>query len=230
MCDYWLAHYTNSASTHFDSPLKQVGKTINGIEVEENQIALIVEHIAKALALTSTDTLFDLCCGNGLLTVRLAEYVGSVTGIDFTEGLLEVARKRHSRSNLCYRRADVLALSAEQVAPANCFVMYEALQHLTVKQFGQLMGSLGELPVGTRFFIGGIPDQRCLHDFYNTDEKFRFYQEREQVGCSHLGRWWLEEEVREQGVKAGYIMTTLVQPVGLYTAYYRFDALLEKQR
>ena len=228
MRDYWLSHYTDSASAHADSPLKQVGKTINGIEVEEDQVALIVEHIAKALELTTADTLLDLCCGNGLLTVRLAEHVGSVTGIDFAEGLLKVARERHARPNLSYCRANVLALSAQQMALANRFSMYEALQHLTVVQFGLLMDSLSGQPAGTRFFIGGIPDQRCLHDFYNTDEKFRFYQECEQATRPHLGRWWREEEVRELAAQAGYTMTTFAQPAGLYTAYYRFDVLLEK--
>ena len=230
MHDYWLMHYSGSALIHSGNPLKQVGKTVNGVEVGENQITLIVEHIASALDLAAADTLFDLCCGNGLLTVRLAEYAGSVTGFDFTQELLEIACKQHRRPNLYYQLVNVLALSAQQLASANRFCMYEALQHLTVEQFDQLMGNLRQLPAGTRFFIGGIPDLQRLRDFYDTDEKFRFYQEHEQAERPHLGRWWLEEEVLKAATVAGYSMKTLTQPEGLYTAHYRFDALLEKQR
>ena len=97
--------------------------------------------------------------------------------------------------------------------------MYEALQLLTIEQFGELMRRFAQLPLGTRFFVGGIPDLKRLRDFYNTDEKFRYYQECEVTRRLHLGRWSRKEEVREQAEIAGYSMLCLAQPEGLYTAY-----------
>jgi SAM-dependent methyltransferase len=209
--------------------MKQVGKTVNGVEVGEEQVTLIARHISKALDLSLDDSLMDLCCGNGILTVRLAESVGSAMGVDFTQGLLAVARERYARPNLSYVLANILELSSQQLASVNCFCMYEGIQHLSLAQFSVLMMRLALQPSGTRFFIGGIPDQRRLHNFYNTEEKIRFYQEREQAGRPHLGRWWGEGEIRKLATQAGYSMKTIEQPYELYTAHYRFDVLLERQ-
>lgn len=228
MSDYWRKYYIDSALLNADSALKQVGKTVSGAEVSNEQIDLIVEHITAALELTLGDSLCDLCCGNGLLTVRLAERVGSAVGIDFTPGLLDVARERHARGNLQYRLDDVLALEPQQLATANKLMMYEALQHLTLEQFGALLGALACLPVGARFFVGGIPDQARLRDFYDTDEKFHFYEMREQAGKPHLGRWWGLAELSDLARNAGFTLTRLAQPKELYSAYYRFDVLLER--
>jgi cyclopropane fatty-acyl-phospholipid synthase-like methyltransferase len=228
MHNYWHAYYTDSAVAHSDAPLKQVGKTVNGIEVADEQIAMITNNVARVLGLTPADTLLDLCCGNGLLTVRLAECTGAVIGIDFTKKLVEVARERNGRFNLSYEHANVLALSVRDLGPANRFMMYEALQHFTPEQLAQLLHVLGRSHNGIRFFIGGIPDQRRLRAFYDTEEKLRFYYKREDEGRSHLGRWWKEEEIQETAARAGFTMKRLEQPLGLYTAYYRFDVLLTK--
>ena len=96
MSSYWK-NYFDSISKQFDgSPLKQVGKTINGEEVPELQIKLIVENITEVLRLTSSDSVIDLCCGNGLITRRLAPLVKEVVGVDFTLGLIDAAKRYNS--------------------------------------------------------------------------------------------------------------------------------------
>jgi methylase of polypeptide subunit release factors len=52
-----------------------VGKTVNGQEIPESQVGLIVENIANVLRLNAKDSVIDLCCGNGLITRQLAPLV-----------------------------------------------------------------------------------------------------------------------------------------------------------
>jgi demethylmenaquinone methyltransferase/2-methoxy-6-polyprenyl-1,4-benzoquinol methylase len=61
----------------------------------------------------------DLCCGTGDIALRFARQGARVTGVDFTEEMLQVAKardwrgsagNRSSRGNVCWVRADALRL------------------------------------------------------------------------------------------------------------------------
>ncbi|MDC3044741.1 hypothetical protein OA098_01510 [Prochlorococcus sp. AH-736-B04] len=51
MSNYWKEHYQKLSNEFPFSPLKQVGKTINGNEVSFNQIDIITSQISKKLSL-----------------------------------------------------------------------------------------------------------------------------------------------------------------------------------
>jgi hypothetical protein len=51
---------------------------------------------------------------------------------------------------------------------------------------------------------------------------------RESESMPHIGRWWLTEEIRQLVSMRGFKAMILAQEPTLYTAYYRFDVLLEK--
>ena len=46
----------------------QVKRTINGVPVGQDQIDLILRAIVDGLDLQASDSLLDLCCGNGALS------------------------------------------------------------------------------------------------------------------------------------------------------------------
>lgn len=52
----------------------------------------VVETLATALALTPTDTVLDLGCGTGQLTLPLAAHIGRVVGVDPEPDMLHQAR------------------------------------------------------------------------------------------------------------------------------------------
>ena len=56
----------------------------------------------RLLNLRPDDQVIDLCCGTGAVTRCLAEAVplGRVVGVDFSEGMLEPARRHRSQSRL----------------------------------------------------------------------------------------------------------------------------------
>ena len=228
MKNFWLTHYEHSAVGFMNEPLKQVGKTIRGVEVAPEQVELIVNTIVHKLGLNASDTLVDLCCGNGLLTSRLAMYSGEVIGVDFSAGLLEVARSISIAANIQYVRMDVTELSESIIEFGGKYSMYEALQHLSPDDFEHILNQLGHRDGPIKFFVGGVPDQTCLRRFYVSDNDYSFYLEREASGRPHLGRWWTRNELRQAAKRAGFELKIIPQPPELYTSHYRFDALLER--
>lgn len=73
------------------------------------------KQAVNVLALPLDAHVIDLCCGTGSLTRELARRVplGSVTGVDFSEPMLAIARQRGGPSNTTYQSADVLELPFE---------------------------------------------------------------------------------------------------------------------
>lgn len=228
MNNYWKSHYDSSSQQFDGSLLKQVGKTINGREISELQVNLIVENIAKVLRLNSKDSVVDLCCGNGLITRQLAPLVKEVIGVDYTLGLIDAAKRFNSFSNVEFIHSDVLLLAPKYFLGLKKIVMYEALQHFSITQLVKLLDELSNLTAGSLVFLGSIPNKEKLNVYYDTKEKYAFYMRRECEGKPHIGRWWLMEEIEQLASTRGIKATVLPQPPTLYTAYYRFDVLLEK--
>ena len=228
MNHYWLNHYEKSAAEFVSQPLKQVGKTVHGVDVSPEQVQLIVKNIARVLDLNASDTLVDLCCGNGVLTTQLARMSGMVIGVDFSSGLLEAARSNSASANIEYSQMDVTDLSESIIDRASKYSMYGALQHLSSDDFDGLLSRIGGRRGALKLLVGGVPDLSCLRCFYVSDENYRFYQEREKSGNPHLGRWWTQDELAQAAARNGYIVTIIPQPPGLYTSHYRFDALFER--
>jgi 2-polyprenyl-3-methyl-5-hydroxy-6-metoxy-1,4-benzoquinol methylase len=228
MNHYWKEHY-DSISKQFDgSLLKQVGKTVNGREVPEHQVKLIVENIANVLQLSAEDSVVDLCCGNGLITRPLASLVKEIVGVDFTSSLIEAAKKYNGFHNINYVTSDVLNLDPKYFSGLKKIIMYEALQLFSEEQFGILLDQLKSLAPGSLVFFGGIPNKEKLRVYYDTEGKFAFYMQRESEGKPHMGRWWLMNEIEQLASTRGFKATFLPQDPTLYTAYYRYDVLLEK--
>ena len=63
--------------------LYQVGKTVAGDPISREQFEAPLQDCRRALDIRKSDTLLDLCAGNGLITFELAGDVASAVGIDF---------------------------------------------------------------------------------------------------------------------------------------------------
>jgi len=81
--------------------------TIGGQEVDDRQVELRVDSIVKNLRLASQDVLLDLCCGNGLLTKKISKYVSHIYAIDFSEGLISIAKAKNNSDNITYIIGDI---------------------------------------------------------------------------------------------------------------------------
>ena len=79
------------------NPPQTYSSAARGYEAAQPGWGRVIDHSLELLRLTPGDAVLDIGCGPGILAVRAAEQVapgGSVTGVDISEGMLEVAREK----------------------------------------------------------------------------------------------------------------------------------------
>jgi trans-aconitate methyltransferase len=228
MNNLWKDYYNLNVIKFRYSLYKQVGKTVNGIAVDDKQLKWITQNIISKLRLCQTDEVIDLCCGNGLITRDIAESASKIIGVDFSCGLIETAKSKSSAENITYVESDVLNLTDDFFKQASKYYMYEALQHFCMERTRMLLKKVSCRKGPVLFFIGSVPDKEKLWHYYDTVEKKEFYLKRERENKPHMGRWWKRDELESVATQYGFKAHFCFQPPSFYTAYYRFDCLLEK--
>jgi len=229
MTNFWKSHYNEGAELFQDSLCKQVGKTINGVDINSQQLGYIVDSIVEALKINKHDMVIDLCCGNGLITKSVSVNAMEIIGIDFSERLIDVAKEKSNSDNINYIASNVLNLPDSILNLTSKFYIYEALQHLTSEMFSELLDELNTIARPVKLFVGSVPDKEKLWDYYDTEEKKQFYLQREKENRPHMGVWWTRDEVRTIAENSRFNVAFFDQNPLLYTAYYRFNCLLEKK-
>jgi 2-polyprenyl-3-methyl-5-hydroxy-6-metoxy-1,4-benzoquinol methylase len=206
--------------------LRQVGKTVLGTPVGDGHIETIVRTIVDRLDLRSGDRVVDLGCGNGFLTSRVAPHVRRILGMDVSENLIAVACATYSSETCSFAVGDLTALPGPQLHGATKVYAYEVLQHLSFDETVTHLRCLRSHLEPVRYFVGSIPDVRRLRAFYDTDERYAYYQQRCAEGTEQIGHWWHPEELERAAASNNLTCTVHPQATDLYTAHYRFDALL----
>jgi SAM-dependent methyltransferase len=88
----------------------QVCHTIGGKPYSKDQFDCLMSSIVARLEIAGGASLLDICCGNGLVTSKLANLVDQIVAIDFSQSLIEVANKYHSAPNIAYHCMDAFEL------------------------------------------------------------------------------------------------------------------------
>jgi cyclopropane fatty-acyl-phospholipid synthase-like methyltransferase len=212
-------------------PMEQIGWTIGGQPVDLSQVDLICEAIASYLSLSPDDVLVDLCCGNGLVTERLASLCRQVLGIDYSESLIASARSRSSASNTIYQASDVTSLR-DAVLPgsANKLCMAAGLQYFGPASLSALLDRLAErLPQREAIVFVNVPDLSKLDLFCDTPERRREFEERQAAGREAMGTWWDRDELAGVLQRHGYRAEFRTPAPERLSAHYRFDLLAVRQ-
>ena len=209
--------------------LRQVGKTVDGIPIAHEQIDLIAIEIRNQLRLRPTDVLLDLCCGNGLITARLAKFCHSVVGVDFSRPLIDIARRDHMPANVSYHIDQVPDLDGLPALDRSFtrILMYDALQYFGPEDLQGLLIRLDTLADDDCLMMfGGVPhrpDRMRLHG--SAWEKFRYAYYR-LTGRDRLGSWWRDEDFRRATAQAGREYRLHRQRPDLYNASFRVDVTI----
>ena len=230
MTNYWQDHFNANALKFPDSPLKQVEATVHGRELNQIQLNLIINAVSSNLALSDSDQVADLCCGNGLITQVIAQRCKQVDGVDFSENLINNAREVHFANNIDYSVSDVSVLPDAFFARHNKGYMCYAVQHLSIAGVETVLRQIARHKQLSTFFISGIPDIAKLAAFYDNDEKMAFYQKREAMGEPHLGKWWDQTELASLVNSTGMRFQLVPQPAELFSSHYRFDCLIHNSQ
>jgi SAM-dependent methyltransferase len=205
----------------------QTGRTIRGVPLDEDQIEMLVGSVVAGLDLTADDLLLDLCCGNGALSTRCFRLCRGGVGVDFSDYLIEVARKHFERPpEETYVLADVVEFArsrfdSSRFSKALCYGSFSYLPRENARELlaavRQRFGSV------TRLFIGNLPDKRLLHAFFDADA---YVPGIEDEPASAIGVWWTVEEFADLAASTGWRLEIRRMPASYYAAHYRYDAVL----
>ncbi len=221
---HWAEFPEGVGSTEY---FKQVGKTQNGQPISPEQFEIILKSIENGLALKPTDTVLDLCCGNGLITSRIAAKSSAIVGVDFSEPLLRVANRDHCASNAQYFQRSALEslmVAGEDLPLFDKVYMYEALQHFKRQDLGVILRNILEVSShNVVVLLASIPDKSRLWKFYNTPRRRLDYVVRKIRGREAIGTWWTREYIEQTCQKLGLRCDYIQQEHSLYTSHYRFN-------
>jgi cyclopropane fatty-acyl-phospholipid synthase-like methyltransferase len=204
--------------------LRQVERTVGG--QPRDDISLALDAVSAALDLRASDCLLDLCCGNGLLTVRLAAGCRWTYGVDFSQYLIEVARSYHTGPTIKYIHSSVTELTASQLdgRRPNKVSMTGAVQYLTEGQLEQLLKMLRNVTAGAAdLFFADVPDVSRLPHFYDTAERRAEFERRARAGTEAIGTWWSRQDLAQRFEAYGYVTEFREADPRRLGAHYRFD-------
>jgi SAM-dependent methyltransferase len=211
----------------------EVGKTVNQRPISEAAFQLSIDLVRRGLELSPSDKLLELCCGNGLMTRRLAPLVSEIRAVDFAEHLVANARRFAPAENVTYVCADAIAY-LNDVALTKDYIpskilLGDALCYFEPDELAVMLGATRQLTSDNFTFMAtGIPCHELKWNFYNTPERVQRYEENQTLPDNTndgIGRWWRKEELKDVARQLNLRCVVINQPPEL--SAFRIDAVLE---
>lgn len=214
---------------HPDDFWGQVKRTVNGIPVSQEQIDMIVDAVVNGLKLESQDTVLDLCCGNGALSVLLFKQCRGGVGVDFSEYLISIANKYFAfPPDQTYILQDAIEfcekpIAADKFTKMLCYGSFPFIEHGRAQILLSLLNT--NFPNLQTAFIGNCPDKNLLNDFYGNRVC--------EPGVEHdpdspIGIWRTQEEFISLASNCGWQATIHKMPEKYYASHYRYDVILTR--
>jgi ubiquinone/menaquinone biosynthesis C-methylase UbiE len=114
----------------------------------------IAQSMIREITLTPEMDVLDFGCGTGLLTFALQPFVRSITGVDSSQGMLDVFKTKIKEQNLCNVKANYLDLDRGDILKGsyNLIVSSMTLHHIRnitplLKQFYSILLPSGQLAI-----------------------------------------------------------------------------------
>lgn len=226
--DYWTGHFDLKASENSKEPRRAVGRTKNGIALEDGTWNETLAYIVQSLQLSEDETVLELCCGNGEVIGKLASWCASAYGIDISQQMIVELKKLYGKTVTC-EVCDVLSYNREKES-LDVIIIYFSIQHFTEAEAVQLIqSSYNWLRKGGRLFIGDIPDADKLWGYLQTPAHKRDYFRRLLSSEPMVGTWFhrgmflaLEAVLDDSDV------AVINQPEWQINSSERFDVLIKK--
>jgi 2-polyprenyl-3-methyl-5-hydroxy-6-metoxy-1,4-benzoquinol methylase len=223
----WKAFWNESPQVRDADFCRQVGRTFRRAAYSERQLEVLVERILFHLSPSSTCTLLDVACGNGLITNRLAPYFTTITAVDFSEPLIETARTHFGRQNIHYLVGDAVELKDVRDRYDRVLVS-AALQHFSPAQAARLFQRLKDIVApGGRIVLGDVADGDRIWNFHSGVAGRCQYALDRLRGRRIIGHWWSPSAIERLAADLGWRMTVHYQPAELPNHYFRYDVVLE---
>lgn len=209
----------------------QVSRTVNGVPVSQENIDIIVQAIRNSLPLSPDDVLLDIGCGNGALSRYFFDECAGFQGIDFSQYLIQIAKDNFEKKPThLFAETDAVEfveseIDTDKYTKALC---YGAFTYFSVDNAEKLLSTIATRYRNIdRILIGNLPDKDRAHLFYPEGVEYEpLLDDRE----SPLGIWRSKDEFRALASKTGWQVEFTVMPENFYSAHYRYDAVLSRQK
>ena len=224
---YWELHWKSHRKLDDSDPQKQVARTRFGKSISEDDWLKTCQHVFAQVRPKPTDTILDLCCGNGLLSAYMLEYVDKIIAVDFSKKLIEnfIVNDARVTKVLCDAvEFDYASYSFDHA------LMYFAAQHFDEASLVSVITKVCRcLKKGGCFLIGDIPDIRRKWNFYlNRDFRFQYFSNLLR-GREAIGTWYEKIFFKYLSEYVGFgSVEILDQPKFMINSYYRFDVIFKK--
>lgn len=207
----------------------QIKRTVNGKPVPPEQLQMIVDAVIENISPKKSDNLLDLCCGNGALASVTHKDVNSYLGVDFSEYLIEIAKKKFEEPpKIQFQLSDALGYTQSEANPEkfNKCLCYGAFQYLPENAAETTLKNLYEKFKNLELiFIGNLADRDCADKFFYDHID---YTNLLDDNTAPLGKWYGMQEFEDIFSKTGWQVKTKRMPKEYYAEYYRFDAVLTR--
>jgi len=181
----------------------QVGKTINGSPISAITFKLMLEDIVENLALSKNDVIMEMCCGNGLLTLPLSEFVYEIYAFDFTEHLIDTAKKTRKNKNITYEVCDANEDFFKKFKIINFpgkYLMNDSLGYFKPIDLKKIIINIKKEIPNFNLYITGIPNYDLKWNFYNTEERrLEYFTDisNGEISGRGIGYWWKMSELAD---------------------------------
>ncbi|MES0488475.1 MAG: class I SAM-dependent methyltransferase [Leptospirales bacterium] len=207
----------------------QIKRSVNGQPVSEEQVQMIVKAVTDALSFEKSDVLLDLACGNAALASYFYESCSEYLGVDFSESLIEVAKKNFEKPNthsFLMSGAAEYIVSEKKPERFTKVLCYGSFPYFSSEDALTVLKCLyTNYKNVKKVFIGNLPDKDLVDEFYYKD---RGYTEEEiNDHLSSIGIWRTKDEFAELVQKAGWKNFKFSgMPKDSYAHKFRYDILL----
>jgi ubiquinone/menaquinone biosynthesis C-methylase UbiE len=227
--NFWKLHWYERGITYksLDTNLA-VQRTRGGIPISQKSFDEIMSYVSTVLKLKKNDSVLELFCGNGVMTIPLSKICKSIVAVDFSKSLLETLLEQKP-VNVEIILGDVLNLDLP-LKKFDKVLAYAGIQYLTEPEMAMLIKQVHRFLVpGGTLFIGDIPDSAKKWEFFTTPAREREYFEGLTSNSDSIGTWydkkWLIKLLENFGFNCVEILT---QPKTQINSHYRFDVAAKK--
>jgi ubiquinone/menaquinone biosynthesis C-methylase UbiE len=190
------------------------------------------EFISGLLDVQPEDRVLDLCCGNGLVTIRVAKRVNSVMGVDFSAALLAQAQSDFSAPNITYRHGDARDLSKVTAGEIfdKAYISF-AFQYFDEKSGQDVLRGLHRvLKPGGRLALVDIPNKAMKRRHQLRAALRLFLPAGQGTGSSDSN-----QRFKSLGARVRYLLRNAATVVGLRKAddlgwWWKRDTLVAQAR